>query len=701
MKGVYQHDDNDCGLACVLTVCKYFHIKVDESSLRKKLYLGKDGLSLYGVSEVLRGKGINSYALECSVDELLQLYSVDKKPIIIMICQDDEFHYVVLLKCNSEKLYIWDPNRGRMKITRDVFETIWTGYAVKIKEVFYDKQDLTNKSFVLKRILEKQTKLMIIVLLFAILLMGVSIIVTFAYREVVDGIKYGGHEVKNISSLLVVMGTSYILMTAFQIIKEKLIVYANREMEISLNYHFIDSLLNMPIHKREDYLSGGILDRYYRLPFIVKTFSSLFSSVILEILSLLAGIYIMIGIDPNMFAIVNIIVIAYVICFFIAKSKLFILSKSVIDKQAVITTHIKEMVQNLISLKAFDSTRYKNKIKTEIFNLKVNESRVENMSNTISVVLQSIENITMLFILAYGISAINRGNMSLGTLLAFETFVGFYLSPVKNLLGILPSVQEILLTFNKIEDVLLFLDGNKHNNLNSKVSGEMILDKVDIAYGFDYPILSNVSIKINNQDKVFLMGASGSGKSTLAKTMAGLVNCTKGSVLYGGAHINTSKHALYLSQEAEIFSGTIRENILMWQDCKDIAFFEDVLHNIGIYKIMEQRGFTLESHLQENGLNLSGGEKQRIAIARALMWDMPIYIFDEATCHLDMDSEKKIIKYIKQRLCDKTCIFISHNAELLEENDLIIFIDRNKKIHFKKHNHLLKNWEYKKMLNVG
>lgn len=693
MRGVYQHDDNDCGLACILTVCKQFNIKVDERVLRKNLYLGKDGLSLYGITEVLRKKGINSYALECNVDELCQLYHADKKPCIIMICEEVEFHYVVLCKCDSKKLHIWDPNKGRRTIEREMFESVWSGYAVKITDVSYDKQDLVNKKLICFKILKEQNRTMFIVLLFAILLMVVSIIVTFAYREVIDSIKYGEHDLESISKFLLVMGIGYVIMMLAMIIKERIIIYANKKMEISLNNHFIDALLNMSIQKREDYSSGGILDRYYRLSTVVKTFSSIFSSVILEILSLIAGVFIMINIEPAMFAIVNIIVISYISCFFIAKSKLFILSKAVIDRQSILTTHIKETVQNLISLKSFDSTKYKSKIKSEVLSLKENESKLEYLDSMMGAVLQAVENITMLLILAYGIYSISKETMSLGTLLAFETFVGFFLSPVKNLLGGLPSVQETLLTFNKIEDVLIFSDICTNNDLYSKASGGMILDNVDIAYGFDEPVLTDVTIKIGNQDKVFLIGASGSGKSTLAKTMAGLVGYTKGRVL--------SPKVLYLSQEAEIFSGSIRDNILMWNECIDVVLFEDILQNIGIYKLMEARGFTLDSHLQENGMNLSGGERQRIAIARALMLNMPIYIFDEATSHLDMESEISIIKYIKQRLCDKTCIFISHNTQLLEDNDTIIFIDNNRNVHCKTHNDLMNNLEYKTMLYVG
>ncbi len=700
MRGVYQHDDNDCGLACILTVCKNFNIKVDERILRKEIYMGKDGLSLYGITKVLCEKGVNSYALECDIDELCQLYYADKKPIIIMIGEEDEFHYVVLYKMNSKKLCMWDPNKGKRIMRREKFEFVWSGYGVKITDVSYDKQDLVNKKLICFKILKEQNKAMFIILLFAIFLMVVSIIVTFTYREIIDGIKYGEQNLKKITFYFIMMGIGYVIMMMVMVIKERIVIFASKEMEIALNSHFLEALLNMPIQKREDYSSGGVLDRYYRLPMVVNTFSSVYSSVILEILSLVSGVYIMVNIDPVMFAMVNIIVISYIVCFYIAKGKLFVLSKFVIDRQSILTTHIKETVQNLISLKSFDCAKYISKIKGEILRLKVNESKLKYFDSLMGTVLQAVENITMLLIIAYGIYSINDGEMSLGTLLAFETFVGFFLSPVKNLLGILPSVQETILTFNKIEDILIFFDERNNEYVHTEADGEILLEHVDIAYGFDEPVLRDVSFKIGNQEKIFLMGTSGTGKSTLAKTMAGLVSYTKGRILYNGKqYIDISKRVLYLSQDTEIFSGTIRENILMWQECVDTELFEEILFNIGINKFMKLRGFTSESYLQENGMNLSGGERQRIAIARALMCDVPIYIFDEATSHLDVESERNILKYIREKLHDKVCIFITHNAQLPEENDKIIFIDNNRKVHCKKHNELLQNLEYKKMLN--
>ena len=160
---------------------------------------------------------------------------------------------------------------------------------------------------------------------------------------------------------------------------------------------------------------------------------------------------------------------------------------------------------------------------------------------------------------------------------------------------------------------------------------KICVDNLDIAYGYDVPILKNISFTIEPGEKVFLMGSSGCGKSTLAKTIAGLVKYNKGEIIWGNdRNLNISdlsKQVLYLSQESEIFSGSIQENILMWEkDCNQLLF-DEVIEAMGISQMMSSRSLSLDSYLSENGTNLSGGEKQRVALARAMMRNVPtIYI---------------------------------------------------------------------------
>lgn len=705
MRGCLQHDENDCGLACILTICKFLKIHVDEMTLRKNIFLGNDGLSLYGITETFHSLGVETLAVEGDDIELYALLSENEQPILVMINENNESHYVVLYKGTSHHVFLWDPNIGKRVITKEDFSGIWSNYAVIITNVSDTKRTIPTKKSTCLNILFQQKKLLFLMIIFSITLMAVTIFTTFLYRNIIDQIQLGISEfTPQLNTFFITMGISYLLLSILFIAKRMLIAYSKKELDISLQNKFLKSLLNISIQKKEDYTSGGILDRYYRLSVVVETMISIFSSVILECISLIAGAIILMGINRIMFYIVLIIVAAYIISFIISKKKLFKLSKTIMDKESLLITHIKETIENLISLKSFENNKYSTKMENEIKFVSVQEYALNKLSIVLGEILGTIEHMVMLIILVFGIHSVITHNMSLGTLLAFESFVGFFLSPVRNLLGILPSLQETILTFHRIEDVFAYGEPEKINSIQNTINGKISVENLDIAYGYDTPILRDLSFTINAGEKIFLVGSSGCGKSTLAKTLAGLITYNKGDIIWGNnkkeSFTNLSKQILYLSQEPEIFSGTIKENILMWKENYDSLLFNEVIEIIGIQQMMDSRGLDLDSHLLENGTNLSGGEKQRIALARAIIHDVPIYIFDEATCHLDFESERIIVNYIKEKLKSKTCIIISHNSKLLHDNDIILFIDSAGKLHKNHHLQLLQNnLEYKKVLN--
>lgn len=705
MRGSLQHDENDCGLACILTICRFLKIPVDEMTLRKNIFLGNEGLSLYGITETFRTIGVETLAVEGDDTELYSLLSENKKPILVMIRENNESHYVVLYKKTSHYVFLWDPNTGKRIITKDHFSEIWSNYAVIIVKISDTERTVVHKKSICWMMLFQQKKVLFFLVIFSITLMSVTIFTTFLYKNIIDQIQLGISEfTPQLKTFFIAMGICYLLVSVLFIAKRMLIAYSKKELDISLQNKFLESLLNISIQKKEDYTSGGILDRYHRLSVVVETMISLFSSVILECISLIAGAIILIGINPVMFYMVLIIVAAYIISFVISKQKLFKLSKTIMDKESLLITHIKETIENLISLKSFENDKYTNKMQSEINFVSSREYTLNKLSIILGETLGTIEHMVMLIILIFGIHSVITHKMSLGTLLAFESFVGFFLSPVRNLLGILPSLQETILTFHRIEDIFTYSESEKNDQTKDTINGKISVENLDIAYGYDAPILKDLSFTINAGEKIFLIGSSGCGKSTLAKTLAGLITYNKGDIIWGNSKktnfTTSSKQILYLSQEPEIFSGSIKENILMWKENYDPLLLNEVIEIIGIRQMMVSRGLNLDSHLLENGTNLSGGEKQRIALARAIMHDVPIYIFDEATCHLDFESERIIVDYIKKKLKNQTCIIISHNVKLLHDNDIILFIDSTGKLHKNLHLQLLQNnLEYKKVLN--
>ena len=235
MRGCLQHDENDCGLACILTICKFLKICVDETALRKNIFLGNDGLSLYGITEVFRTIGMKSLAVEGTNIELYSLLSEEKKPIIIMINEDDEYHYVVLYKTNNSKVFLWDPNKGKRIITKEYFDLIWSSYAIIITEILEIDRVVLPKKSVCWTALFQQKKLLALLVIFSVILMAISVITTFLYKNIIDQIEIGIPTfTPQLKSFFIVMGGCYLLVSILSIVKGKLIAYLKMELEIFL-----------------------------------------------------------------------------------------------------------------------------------------------------------------------------------------------------------------------------------------------------------------------------------------------------------------------------------------------------------------------------------------------------------------------------------------------------------------------------------
>ena len=191
MRGCLQHDENDCGLACILTICKFLKISVDEKSLRKNIFLGNEGLSLYGITRVFSNIGIESLAVEGTNTELFALLAEEKKPIVIMINEDNECHYVVIYKENTKKVFLWDPNKGKRIVSKEYFNLIWSGYAVYITEVLeYEKRVVLGQSVCWCTLLQ-QKRCLVALMIFSIILIAVSMSTTFMYKNIIEQIEMG------------------------------------------------------------------------------------------------------------------------------------------------------------------------------------------------------------------------------------------------------------------------------------------------------------------------------------------------------------------------------------------------------------------------------------------------------------------------------------------------------------------------------
>ena len=229
----------------------------------------------------------------------------------------------------------------------------------------------------------------------------------------------------------------------------------------------------------------------------------------------------------------------------------------------------------------------------------------------------------------------------------------------------------------------------------------------DLSFGYDEKIvLKDVSLKINQPGIYGIVGSSGSGKSTIAKLLMGYYDNYQGKLAYNNKQINEIKHTSLMKQitmvehDPYIFVGTVRSNLLDGNCNSDDTMMIDVLKKVNLWNYFE--GINgLDSEIEERGNNLSGGQKQRLSIARALLHDTKVYIFDEATSNIDIESEEIIMRLIYQMQDEKIVILISHRLASVENSKCNYVFSHGKLIGFDSHDKLMKdNKEYRNLVNT-
>jgi ABC-type bacteriocin/lantibiotic exporter with double-glycine peptidase domain len=248
------------------------------------------------------------------------------------------------------------------------------------------------------------------------------------------------------------------------------------------------------------------------------------------------------------------------------------------------------------------------------------------------------------------------------------------------------TLQEMRTQMERVDDVLEYpLDENVTRAIPTgniaKIKGNLILKDVTFGYSrLDRPILSNFNLEIKQGQKVAIVGSTGSGKSTLSKLISGLYSPWSGEIVFNGEKITEIDHEIFTSsiavvdQDITLYEDTISNNIKMWDE--SIEDYEVIMacNDAQIHKQIMSREGGYNAPILEGGKNLSGGEKQRLEIARSLAMDPSIIILDEATSALDAKTEFEVVKAIKAR--GITTIVIAHRLSTIRDADLIVVLDK-------------------------
>lgn len=362
-------------------------------------------------------------------------------------------------------------------------------------------------------------------------------------------------------------------------------------------------------------------------------------------------------------------------------------------------------VRGLTTLKGYRGDQFKH--------VEMNEEAQRFRNITMKVLVMQLNSISIMDLVAYGGAALGiiislysyqTGSVNLG-----QTFMMIMLSAEFFIpLRLLGSFFHIAMNGNAAsEKIFRLLDITITDDKNLEIENINEIEISNLSFGYDKDVvLKDVSLKINQPGIYGIVGSSGSGKSTIAKLLMGYYDNYQGKLAYNNKQINEIKHSSLMKQitmvehDPYIFAGTLRSNLLDGNCNSNDTMMIDVLKKVNLWNYFE--GINgLDSEIEERGNNLSGGQKQRLSIARALLHDTKVYIFDEATSNIDIESEEIIMALINQMQDEKIVILISHRLASVENCKCNYVFSHGKLIGFGNHDKLMKdNKEYRNLVNT-
>jgi len=337
------------------------------------------------------------------------------------------------------------------------------------------------------------------------------------------------------------------------------------------------------------------------------------------------------------------------------------------DYEVGFMSEVTESLDMLESVKNLSVEKNLNKrIENKLSNYLYNDYYLNSFFNKVDLYKNTILETLYFIINFYGLYLVFINHLNIVSLFTYNMILDYSLNPVKNLLSLLPKYNYIKVSINKINE---FINIEKEElNDYEDLKGDIVFQNVDFSYNNYNYILKNINLSIKEKNKVFLNGKSGCGKSSICKMLYKYERVNKGNIFINEININNidlgtiRKNILYVSQNEKLLTGSIKENILLGRDIS-LTKLNKVCSLCAVDEILSNKNYSYETLIEPSSKNLSGGEKQRIILARALLKNANILIFDEALSEVDEMTERLIINNILEYFKDKTIIYISHKNQ--------------------------------------
>lgn len=683
-----QHDQSDCAAAVISSVLLTYKKEMSIMKIREIIGTDTYGTTVKGIVD-----GLNKLHFEAkAVRVLLKDITPDVTlPAILQVTNEQGMnHFVVLHRIKKDKYIIGDPAKDVSEYTFENLEKMYQGIAIfMIPTSLFEKTSKKDKTMfdLFKMLILPQKKMIITVILTSVLLSVIGILSSLFSKVIMDEII--PYQLKNsLYIFLIIFGIVSIVQSLLSAFRQHILLFLSRKIDIPVLMGYYNHIIHLPYMFFGTRRVGDIITRFQDTMTIKDIFTSVSISLIMDITLSIISAIVLWNINSSLFLILLLMVAVNILLLYIFKKPYKKINMEQMEAGAKLNSQLIESIKNINTVKAQNDEQHQiEKLEQNfVHSLQIGykEGVLKNVQSTISSMIATLGNI---FFMAIGTLFIIDQKMSIGDLLVFQTLSQYFVEPVQNLVSLQLTFQEASIAMNRLNELMSLSredENNEHllNEINLKT--DITFDDVDFAYGSRPNVLSHFNLTIPQGKKFAIVGESGAGKSTLARLLLKFIEPTRGNIQFGEYSLsNVNQNYIrnkiaYIPQNIELFSGTILDNLKIGNPTAKLEDVIRVCKLVGIHDLIQGLQNKYGSFVEEGGQNFSGGEKQRLAIARALLSNADLYIFDEATSHLDSFSEQIIQSLIFDKIIDKTVIIIAHRLSTIQRCDEVCFMEHGK-----------------------
>ena len=707
----------DCGPSCLAMIVKYYGKDVSIEQLRKICSLGKDGVSLLGISKAAETIGLKTIGGRLSLNTLAHEIPL---PCIVHWNQN---HFVVVYKIkkhNKEKytVYVADPGKGHVTYTKEEFCEHWIstknngeekGIALLLEptEQFYAQNDTKavptqRRVKFLWNYLKKYKRFFTQLILGLLLGSLLQLVFPFLTQAIVDtGI--GGKDVGFVWLVLLAEMMLLFSRTAIDFIRSKILLHISTRINISLISDFFIKLMKLPMKFFDTKLMGDLLQRIEdhrrveqfltssSLSLLFSFFTFLVFGVVLAVYNL--GIFLVFLFGTSLYA-------GWIILFLKKRRQLDYKYFEQAGRNRNVTYQLLGGMQEIKLQGCEQRKRWEwEDVQADLFKVNLQSLNLQQVQQAGSITINEVKNILITVLAA---TAVIHGNMTLGMMLAVQYIIGQLNSPVEQLIQFIYSWQDVSISLDRMNEI--HTETNEENVERTRTAytdktteGHSLTIK-DLSFKYDIyspkDILSDINLSIPNGKVTAIVGASGSGKTTLVKLLLGFYEPLNGNIEIGNANLSEYNLGWWRSQcgavmqEGYLFSDTIARNIAISDDEPDIERIRHAARVANIADYIEALPLAYNTMIGQDGQGISQGQRQRILIAR-VVYKNPMFVFlDEATNALDANNERAITENLSEFYKGKTVVVVAHRLSTVRDADQIVVLDEGKIVEVGTHEEL-------------